>query len=45
MVGISHDQAVSILKSVQEVALLRVEKNAIITSSQLVYTTDEDDVV
>ena len=44
MVSISHDEAVSILKSVQETAQLKVEKNAISTSSQL-NTTDEEDTV
>ncbi len=44
MVSISHDEAVSILKSVQETAQLKVEKNAINTSSQM-NTTDEEDIV
>lgn len=44
MVSISHDEAVSILKSIQETAQLKIEKNAINTSSQL-NTTDEEDMV
>lgn len=41
MVSITHDEAVSILKAVKEIALLRIEKNAINISSLL--TTDEEE--
>ena len=37
MVSITHDEAVSILKAVKEIALLRIEKNAISA------TTDDDE--
>lgn len=43
MVGITHEEAVQILTSVDTTASLRVEKNAIGTSSQLTSTDDEED--
>lgn len=42
MVSITHDEAVSILKSVQDIAVLKVEKNAINVSGQI-NSTDEDE--
>lgn len=44
MVGISHDEAVAILKAVQDTAVLKVEKNAVSMSSQVVSTDDEESV-
>lgn len=41
MISITHDEAVSILKAVQDTAILKIEKNAIVTSSQV--NTDDDD--
>lgn len=42
MVSITHDEAVSILKAVQDTALLKIEKNAIGMSSPF-NTTDDDE--
>lgn len=44
MESITHDEAVSILKAVQDTVQLKVEKNAINISSQII-TTDEEEVV
>ena len=42
MVSITHDEAVSILKAVQDTALLKIEKNAIGMTSPF-NTTDDDE--
>jgi len=42
MVGIGHDSAVQILTSVEATATLRIEKNAIGSTSQL-NTSDDDE--
>ena len=42
MVEISHDEAVSILKAVQDTAVLKVEKNAINLSSQVASADEEE---
>lgn len=44
MIDITHDQAVAILKSVQDTAFIRVEKNAIGASSQPSIADVEDKV-
>ena len=43
MVDITHDMAVAILKSVDTTAVIRVEKNAINISDEIISTSEEDE--
>lgn len=45
MIGITHEHAVSVLKSIQDTAHLKVEKNAIGASGHLTSTDEEEDMV